>query len=278
MFSLNFIGIGSGKCGSTWIYDNIVSHAEISNKNLKELNYFSDLYDEHPFSWYQSQFDNNTPGLIKGEFSVTYLTHPLAAERIKKHFPDIKILAIIKNPTKRAFSNYLHSIRKGDISPNLEFSDYIKKESHLDPGKYVVYLRKYYELFPKENILVLILDEFTKDIPAGMVKIFQFIGTQDPRFISPKVNQLNNEARSYKFLWIENILVQIYRFLSRRGYTRLVKSILDSGIGAVIRKLNGSQSPLAKIDAESKQHLEAFYEPYNQELEKLLGQNLSLWR
>jgi hypothetical protein len=254
-----------------------VSHAEISNKNLKELNYFSDLYDAHPFSWYRSQFDNDTPGLIKGEFSVTYLTHPLAAERIKKHFPDIKILAIVKNPTKRAFSNYLHSIRKGDISPNLEFSEYIKKESNLEPGKYVVYLRKYFELFPKENILVLILDEFTKDIPTGMVKIFQFIGTQDPRFISPKVNQRNNEARSYKFLWIENILVQIYRFLSRRGYTRLVKSILDSGIGSVIRKLNGSQSPLAKIDVKSKQYLDAFYEPYNQELEKLLERDLSLW-
>lgn len=277
MFNLNFIGIGSGKCGSTWIYDNIVSHAEISNKNLKELNYFSDLYDEHPFSWYQSQFDNDSTGLIKGEFSVTYLGHPLAAERIKKHFPDIKILAIIKNPSKRAFSNYLHSIRKGDISSSIEFSTYIKEEKHLNPGKYVVYLRKYYELFPRENILVLILDEFTKDIPAGMEKIYQFIGTQDQRFISPKANQRNNEARSYKFLWVENILVKMYRFLSRRGYTRLVKSILDSGIGSVIRKINGSNHPLAKMDAESKQYLDVFYKPYNEELEELLDQDLSLW-
>tara|TARA_B110000879_G_scaffold178326_1_gene233496 strand:+ start:260 stop:469 length:210 start_codon:yes stop_codon:yes gene_type:complete len=34
-FNIDFIGIGSGKCGSTWIYENIVRHPEVCDKNLK---------------------------------------------------------------------------------------------------------------------------------------------------------------------------------------------------------------------------------------------------
>jgi hypothetical protein len=278
MFKVDFVGIGSGKCGSTWIYDNIVSHPEICDKNLKELNYFSDLYDEHPFSWYQSQFGACTNDLITGEFSVTYLAHPLAAKRIKQHFPDAKIMAIVRNPVKRAFSNYLHSIRKGDISADYPFSDYIDNEETLAPGKYSDYLNAYYELFDKDKILVIVLEEFLKDIPAGMKQIYQFLGVKDMDFLPEGYDQANNEAKSYKYLWIENLMVRTYRWLSRSGYTRLVKSILDTGIGSLIRKLNGQDKPVPKIDEPSKSRLDTYYQSYNDALEKLLGRELSIWK
>ena len=44
-FKLDFVGIGSGKCGSTWLWDNLVKHPQIFDGNLKELNYFSSLYE-----------------------------------------------------------------------------------------------------------------------------------------------------------------------------------------------------------------------------------------
>lgn len=278
MFKVDFVGIGSGKCGSTWIYDNIVSHPEICDKNLKELNYFSDLYDEHPFSWYQSQFGGCGNNLIKGEFSVTYLAHPLAAKRIKQHFPDTKIMAIVRNPVKRAFSNYLHSIRKGDISADYPFADYIDNEETLAPGKYSDYLGAYYELFDQDKILVIVLEEFLKDIPAGMKQIYQFLGVKDSDFLPAGYDQANNEAKSYKYLWVENLMVRSYRWLSRSGYTRLVKSILDTGIGSLIRKLNGEDKPVPKIDTPSKSRLDAYYQSYNEALEKLLGRELSIWK
>ena len=52
---IGFVGIGSGKCGSTWLYRNLVAHPQICDCNLKELNYFSDLYDKGP-GWYAKQF------------------------------------------------------------------------------------------------------------------------------------------------------------------------------------------------------------------------------
>jgi hypothetical protein len=278
MFKVDFIGIGSDKCGSTWIYDNIAAHPEVCDKNLKELNYFSDLYDEHPFSWYQSQFGACGDSLIKGEFSVTYLAHPLAAGRIKKHFPDAKIMAIVRNPVKRAFSNYLHSIRKGDIADSFAFGDYINDEDTLAPGKYADYLKTYYDLFGADKIYVIVLEEFLKDIPAGMKQIYQFIGVKDIGFLPEGYGQANNEAKSYKYLWVENLMVRTYRWLSRSGYTRLVKTILDTGIGTLIRKINGQDKPVPKIDDASKDRLMAYYQSYNAELEQLLGRELAIWK
>jgi len=276
-FKVDFIGIGSGKCGSTWLHENLAKHPQICDSNLKELNYFSDLYDEHPPSWYQSQYASCDCKLLKGEFSVTYLSHPLAAERIKKHFPDAKLLAIIRDPVQRTFSNYLHSQRKGDIQSDLPFDSYIQDENNLAPARYSEHFRSWYGLFPAEQIHVIVLEDFLRDQLAGYRSIYRFIGVEDTDFVPPNYDQRSNEARSYRFLQIENMLVRTYRWLSRRGYTRLVKKILDSGVGTVIRKLNSSKQPPLKIDETSRQRLEAYFRPYNRQLAEMLARDLSCW-
>ena len=53
----------------------------------------------------------------------------------------MKIIAIVRDPVKRAHSNYLHSIRKGDIHPSVKFADYIQDEDNLAPGRYYEYLK-----------------------------------------------------------------------------------------------------------------------------------------
>jgi hypothetical protein len=274
---VDFIGIGSGKSGSTWLYDNIVKHPEICDRNLKELNYFSDLYDEHPVEWYESQFKSCGPHLLKGEFSVTYIMHPDAAARIQAHFPDVKLLAIVRDPVKRTFSNYLHSLRKGDIVKSLSFSEFIDDEENLKPARYADALAEYYARFPREQILVLVLEEFLRDPRAGYREVFSFLGVKDVRFLPPDHEARRNEARAYRYLWIENLLVRAYRWLSRKGYTRLVKRIVDSGVGNIVRRLNASDAALPELDATSQQRLREYYRPFNRRLADLLGRDLSAW-
>jgi hypothetical protein len=276
-FKVDFIGIGSGKCGSTWLHDNLAKHPQICDSNLKELNYFSDLYDEHPPSWYAGQYASCDCQLIKGEFSVTYLSHPLAAGRIKKDFPEARLLAIVRDPVQRTFSNYLHSQRKGDIKADLPFDVYIRDEANLSPARYVEHFKVWYETFPADQIHVVVLEEFLRDQLAGYRQIYGFIGAQPVDFVPPGYDQRSNEARSYRFLFIENILVRTYRWLSRRGYTRLVKRILDSGAGALVRKINGSKAPPPRIDEASREYLKAYFRPYNQQLSELLKRDLSCW-
>lgn len=275
-FKLDFIGIGSGKCGSTWLYENIVKHPQVSDRNLKELNYFSYLYEEQPFSWYQSQFDWKNTETIKGEFSVTYMRDPLAAVRIRKHFPDVKILAIIRNPVGRTYSNYLHSIRKGDISPSFPFAEYIEDEVNLGPARYYEILKRFYDEFPREQIKVVLLEEFSKDIPAGMRDVYGFLGV-DPDFLPEDVFQRSNVAKAYKWLWLENFLVRTYISLSRRGHTKMVKRLVDSGLGQFIRKLNADKDGLQPMDESSRAKLVDYYAPRNEKLAELLERDLGCW-
>jgi hypothetical protein len=276
-FKVDFIGIGSGKCGSTWLYDNVVKHPQIYRGNLKELNYFSDLYDEHPYSWYESQFAGCEAGTLKGEFSVTYLAHPLAAERIKHHLPDVKLIAIIRNPVDRTYSNYLHSLRKGDVSPSLPFARYIEDERHLAPARYAAHLRVWLERFPRQQLLVLLLEEFVEDLPAGYRETFRFLGVDKPDFLPPGYASKRNEARLYRHLWLENLLVQSYRWLSRKGYTRLVKKITETQLADVIRSLNQSSAEPPRLDESSRQRLHEYFQPLNAELSDLLQKDLSVW-
>jgi len=276
-FHVDFMGVGSGKCGSTWIYENIIRHPEVCDKNLKELNYFSDLYTEHDFGWYEKQFANCDHCHIKGEFSVTYLAHPDAPKRIKKHFPEIKIIAIVRDPVKRAHSNYLHSIRKGDIHPSTKFADYIENEDNLAPGRYYEYFKNFYAEFPAEQIYVIVLEEFVQDAAAGLRDIFQFLGVKDTEFLPENYGKRSNEAKNYRFLLLENILVKTYRWLSRRGYTRFVKWVLDSGVATVLRRFNASRSAPPQIDDVSKAKLVEYFRSYNADFEKVLGRNIQVW-
>ena len=48
-FKVDFIGVGSGKCGSTWLYENVIQHPEVFDGNPKEIHYFGDLYEQQDF-------------------------------------------------------------------------------------------------------------------------------------------------------------------------------------------------------------------------------------
>jgi len=274
---MDFIGIGSGKCGSTWLYDNLVKHPQVCDRNLKELNYFSDLYEAQSLSWYGAQFSGCENGQKKGEFSVTYLTHPEAAKRIHNDFPEVKLLAIVRDPVKRAFSNYLHSIRKGDIRADYQFSDYIDEEWRLAPGQYVEHLDKYFSLFGRDQLHVVITEEFAQDPLQGYRDIYRFIGVENVDFVPPDYNKQRNVARSYRYLWMENILVRSYRWLSKRGYTKFVKRVKDSKAVTMIRNINQDKNPVPQIDEASKIRLQEYYRPFNQRLEILLAKDLSVW-
>lgn len=273
---VDFIGVGAGKCGSTWLHDNLAKHPQVCDSNLKELNYFSDLYDEHPFSWYESQYCDCGPSLIRGEFSVTYLAHPEAPKRIKRHYPEVRLLAIVRDPVRRTFSNYLHSIRKGDISPKMAFAEFIQDDRNLAPARYHEHLARWFALFPRERIHVIVLEEFLSDPLAGYRKLFEFLQI-DPSFVPPGYDRPSNEARAYRYLWVENALVRTYRFLSRRGYTRLVKRVVDSRVGEWIRAMNSSGGEGPSLLTADRDVLVEYFGPHNRELSALIGRDLSRW-
>ena len=275
-FKMDFIGIGSGKCGSTWLFENLVQHPEIFDGNPKEIHYFGDLYEQQSFDWYKGLF-NGAGDKLKGEFSISYMYHPEAAERIYQRFPDVKIIAMVRDPVARTYSDFQHFIRKGDLPPDYPFSQYIEDEGKLRFGYYTDYLVPFFERFPKENILVLVLEEMQHDLASCYRKIFDFIGVEDTSFLPEGVEEKRNQAVNYRFLKLENILVRCYRFMARRGMTGFAERLKRSGVAQMVRRFNAKSEPIPDMDAASKEKLRAVFEEEQLRLASLLGREGQIW-
>jgi len=275
-FKVDFVGIGSGKCGSTWFYENLAKHPEICDKNPKELNYFSDLYNKHPPEWYHTQF-GGCGELLKGEFSVTYMYHPEAAERIHRDYPEAKILAIVRDPVKRTYSDYLHFIRKGDIPSSYTFDEYIANEKNLVFGRYSEYLDNFYRQIPKEQIKVLVLEEMNEDLAATFRDVYEFIGVKDIDFLPEGIEDHKNVAVNYRFLWLENILVRTYRFMARRGYTRILEKLRRMGLPTLLRAINSTKRPIAEMSEECQGKLSDYFLTTNKTLSQQIDNDLRFW-
>jgi len=100
-----YIGIGAMKSATTWLSECLRYHPEIFISSPKEIHFFSINYDKG-MNWYLKHFNKSSNYKSKGEFSVSYLSHPEASKRIKKNLGEIKLLVSLRNPVERFISHY----------------------------------------------------------------------------------------------------------------------------------------------------------------------------
>ena len=118
-----FIIIGPGRTGSTSLYEYFRGINEIQlAKNIKETNFFNFNYDKG-IDWYLDFYSSNDPKPIRGEISNMYIYNPSVAKRIYDHFPDVKIISILRNPYDRLISMYNYKIQKGELDPKINIEE-----------------------------------------------------------------------------------------------------------------------------------------------------------
>ena len=114
-----------------------------------------------------------------GEASVCYLWSESAARNISEKIPDAKILMILRDPAERAFSQYMQWVTKGVI--HCSFREQVEKSlakgsgkfelmrPFLEMGEYHVQVKRFLDLFPRENVQILFYEDYRHD-PAGMIE------------------------------------------------------------------------------------------------------------
>jgi len=179
----NFLIIGAAKSGTTALYTYLKQHPEIFMSTPKELRYFSNVssppegipHHRAVFSLeeYKSYFDAVTDEKAYGESSPMYLYTPGTAERIRTAIPDVKILAILRNPIDRAYSAYTHALRDW-IETAETFEEALEKEPerigagwgmlwhYANAGYYYEQLSRYYKVFDPDQIRVFLHDDLSK--------------------------------------------------------------------------------------------------------------------
>ena len=195
----SFIIIGGMKCGSTALFEYLMQHPDILPPDRKEIHFFDNPRYLRGLAWYRKHFPLGlNRKKITGEASPYYIFHPLAANRIKESLPEIKVIAVLRNPVDRAYSHFQHTTRKG--FEELTFEKALREEekrlggeydkiknnpaysSHTFPaysyrsrGIYHEQLEEYYRLFDKAQILVLQSENLFSDPQQAVDKVTSFL-------------------------------------------------------------------------------------------------------
>lgn len=187
----DFVCVGAMRCGTTTLWELLARHPRVYLPETKELHFFDDRDGAlgQGLEAYAAHFATAPAGAVCGESSPSYLFVPGTAERIAAVLPDARLLAILRDPVARAWSQYWFNVRRG--REWLRFEEAIEREeartrrddprwqrwfAYVGRGRYAEQLRRYDAVFGREQLLVLFLDELLADPGATMARVFGHIG------------------------------------------------------------------------------------------------------
>jgi hypothetical protein len=170
----DFLYIGTRKSASTWLYNILALHPQVYLPVSKGLYFFDQNYANGE-EWYLSHFDDVTDERVAGELSHSYLSASEAPDRIAKLNPQMKLLACLREPVDRAFSEYLDILKngrfEGPFDAALEHFPILQER-----GRYATHLSRYIDRFGRESVLIQLLDELQDNAQGFADDVFEFLG------------------------------------------------------------------------------------------------------
>jgi hypothetical protein len=198
--------IGAQRGGTTSLFNYLAQHPDVLPPLGKEIHYF-DYFYHRGIRYYRGRFPylrQLQGGRQTLDATPYYMMHPLAPERAARLLPQVKLIAMLRDPVARALSHYQHEVRGGRES--LSFAEAIEQEAgrltgeeerlrrepqyyswnhhrygYTRRGLYLEQLRRWLAHFPRSQLLVLQSEALFRD-PAGiMARVHGFLGLRDHR-------------------------------------------------------------------------------------------------
>ena len=158
------------------MYEILRAHPQCFVPEAKDL-YFFNRYYHLGMDWYRNFFSTASAGSarVKGELSHDYLFSELAAERIRKDLPGIRLITCLRDPVDRTFSHYLYLVRSG--LTRAPFREAVEQFPELiNNSLYARHLAVYLDRFTGDQLLVLNFDDFKADSRQFARALFTFLG------------------------------------------------------------------------------------------------------
>lgn len=227
---------------------------------------------------YQKLFKDVTGEKAIGEASTSYLYSKIAAKNIKSYNPEAKIIAVLRNPVERAISHYHMALRYGHT--NLHLRKAIEKDMNqetkgwgiselfIELGMYYEQLKRYYNLYPAQNIQVLLFEELTAHPDETLAKCHRFLNVI-PRPI--EAFQQHNKAQTPRFKNLNKIITD-------SGIKNILKNCMPETFLEKIKATFFTQK--TPIDEISNADIEFLNEIYKKDIKAtaaLINKDLSHW-
>lgn len=204
-----------------------------------------------------------------GEVSPSYLSSGQAALRIKATIPEVRLIASLRNPVDRMYSQYQMDMRQLSEKDRVPLTK-DNASNWFNAGLYGELLQNYYEAFDPQQIKILVFEDWIKDPVAMLRDLYSFIEVQED-FV-PNMKTQYNKGGAPKNELIASMLKH------RQFYIKLKPFVPDIVRSNINRIRNSNMQKAAPLDPTMRQHLQALYAADIGRLENMLDRDLSIWQ
>jgi len=266
--------VGPSRTGTTWLHRVLEGHVDLPY-GVKEPQFFNTFYDKG-IDWYARHFR-----YAAGERPIVeicpYFFTPMAPDRIKQAIPNCRIVATMRDPVDRIYSVFKLHRHYGWVRHGT-FDQVLEAVPHLgSANRYAEHLKKWFDQFGRENVLVTLYDELRADPASYVNRVCDFIGVN--RFaLSPRadltddVNAFAHAPRSGKLA--HRATTVMYWLKGHQAYRTI--DLLESA--GVWEFCHGRGELFPRLTPDQDQRLRARFLPEVEALEELLKIDLSAWK
>ncbi|WP_019503966.1 sulfotransferase [Pleurocapsa sp. PCC 7319] len=160
---LDFVAVGPFKTGTSWIYNYLLNYQQIALPTKVKETFFFDKKFSRGIDWYYAHFSRLESNQKIAEIAPSYFHSIEASERIYKLNPKCKIIVTLREPVSRLVSFYLHMKQRGEIKPDVSFSEAISQKKILqDTSLYYFHLSRWIKTFGADNVQVIFFERLKK--------------------------------------------------------------------------------------------------------------------
>lgn len=201
----DFLVVGTKRGGSTSAYHWIAQHPEVAPCRTRKGTHYFDVNYGRGEAWFRSAFEKRrAPWRVTGEASPYYMFHPSSPARIARVLPDVRLIAVLREPVARAWSHHQYEMAMGTES--LGFEEAIEREeerlrgeeerlaedpsydsfefrhhAYLRRGHYAEQIERLHNHFPHTQVLVVQSEALFADPHGELSRVWDFLGVSQVR-------------------------------------------------------------------------------------------------
>jgi sulfotransferase family protein len=299
----DFIIVGAPKAGTTALHDALANHPQLCLSPVKEPKFFlcdgrppdpagqrgpGDAHSAQEWVWhpeeYRQLFAAAPPGTLTGESTPLYLRDRGAHRRIRELIPQVKLIAVLRDPVDRAYSNWTHLWCDG-LEPEPDFLAACRLESeriaqgwapfwrYLELGRYGEQLEHLYQLFPTEQVQLLRYRHLVESPSRSLDRICSFLGVQ--------TGLLHQVPSSNVSTWVAHAPYNsMLRGLVRAGAAvgaHVRPEVWCSVSRPLLRLLRRRHANRPHLSREARRELVSYFAEDVATLERLTGESYADW-
>jgi hypothetical protein len=229
MSEISFLIVGAPKAGTTSLFEYLRVHPQLHMPAEKEVHFFDiDRNHRRGWDWYRSTVTHNAPpGAVCGEATAEYMSgapyldeainepgdglatvEETIPRRIERALPDAKLICVLRDPVKRAYSHYrMMTLAHVESRSFDEAVDQLlepgaqsearalrtRENGYVVIGEYARVLEGFLRVFPRDQLKVLFSDDLSTRPRETVAEVFEFIGV-DADFVPETIDKRFREA------------------------------------------------------------------------------------